>query len=757
MNLYDIVAPMTMDEAKATKQRLDKKCWKGKHKEGTKVKGGVRVNNCVPNESVAEDAWHAGDNAWSSENHEMFEGHLSVGDPVIVTAPNEYEGMTGEISDFAPSGKFVIVRLYNVDGEVSMHMSDIEYNQYADEEDELEEAELSAESMAKELIKFLNEHKNTNVVVGNSYICAPVSSVTKDQVCVLAHFDTPHKLVELDDTSAIFEVGGQVKKFPNDDMLEGDLIRTTCMFETLDDVNKFKTMLMLKFGGWHVYTKVIKTGPKVSEAANPAQQAAIAIAKKKEQGVEGKEVDEGWQDFNKVEPYAVCLAGKPVKKFDYYEQARRFHDNWKKKLYREGDKAKADTITLMPLNLDEAISKNALISKLQKDLPKVNDPKNKNAPPVNWTGPGKDDYGYTGYQGHGMPTDRAEQARIRAEKKKGVAEGNPWANVVHSTDIHAEKSQREQEHKKQAGLAAKVLKNHSQALDPKEIDLLTRYNLHHRGKPGVRLDNYDAKQAQQLIQNVLRFNKQGVAEDWIDDNAAEPLARYFADLYYGDFSATYKVKLTSHIYQAIQNGELSIEQLKADIDMLEKEKGIKEMDKSQPGAAGWNIDDYPLGAKGTTVKPTTVKNVVKSATKDLDAAFNSPEQLKKDADYRAYRAGVKQSRKQPPAPFITKDVDEGWKQKAAAVALSGAMAGAGGVTLNPNRIIDGQGRSAANPYGNVDSQGHVIKKPEAPKADAPKEKEKPKPVKESYWTKLQNERNTKLNSLVNELKESVKK
>lgn len=35
----------------AVRQRLDPKCWKGKHKEGTKIKGGVRVNNCVPNES----------------------------------------------------------------------------------------------------------------------------------------------------------------------------------------------------------------------------------------------------------------------------------------------------------------------------------------------------------------------------------------------------------------------------------------------------------------------------------------------------------------------------------------------------------------------------------------------------------------------------------------------------------------------------------------------------------------------------------
>ena len=30
------------------KQRLDPKCWKGYKKQGTKVKDGVRVNNCVP-------------------------------------------------------------------------------------------------------------------------------------------------------------------------------------------------------------------------------------------------------------------------------------------------------------------------------------------------------------------------------------------------------------------------------------------------------------------------------------------------------------------------------------------------------------------------------------------------------------------------------------------------------------------------------------------------------------------------------------
>jgi hypothetical protein len=88
----------------------------------------------------------------------------------------------------------------------------------------------------------------------------------------------------------------------------------------------------------------------------------------------------------------------------------------------------------------EAIGKKDLLNKLQKDLPKVTDPKNKNARPVAWTGPGKDDYGYTGYQGHGMPTDKQERDRIRADKKKGVAEGllysgDTWQDVLYRINV----------------------------------------------------------------------------------------------------------------------------------------------------------------------------------------------------------------------------------------------------------------------------------------------------------------------------------
>lgn len=65
----------------------------------------------------------------------MQERKLNVGDPVVVTAPNEFEGKTGEIAEFSPSGKFVVVNLYN-HGEHSMHLSDVEFNQYAADQDQ---------------------------------------------------------------------------------------------------------------------------------------------------------------------------------------------------------------------------------------------------------------------------------------------------------------------------------------------------------------------------------------------------------------------------------------------------------------------------------------------------------------------------------------------------------------------------------------------------------------------------------------------
>ena len=49
MKIYEIISEM--------KQRLDAKCWKGKKKQGSKMKGDTRVNNCVP----IEETYHGDD------------------------------------------------------------------------------------------------------------------------------------------------------------------------------------------------------------------------------------------------------------------------------------------------------------------------------------------------------------------------------------------------------------------------------------------------------------------------------------------------------------------------------------------------------------------------------------------------------------------------------------------------------------------------------------------------------------------------
>ena len=188
---------------------------------------------------------------------------LHVGDPVIVTAPNEFEGATGEIYDFAPSGKFVIVNLYN-HGKHSMHLSDVEYNQYADDQDEKE---------------FWNGDKEVN----------------------------------------------------ESNMSELDAMRQ--YLELMND-RQFKVAYGIS---------KVAFRQKYRALLNPAPAQDVPV-------------EEGFQDFNKVEPYEVCLAGKCVKTFDYYEDARRFHDNWKKKLYREGDKAKADKITLNPVMKEQGVA-----------------------------------------------------------------------------------------------------------------------------------------------------------------------------------------------------------------------------------------------------------------------------------------------------------------------------------------------------------------------------------------------------------------
>ena len=96
----------------------------------------------------------------------------------------------------------------------------------------------------------------------------------------------------------------------------------------------------------------------------------------------------------------------------------------------------------------------------------------------------------------------------------------------------------------------------------------------------------EKKRGQALGQNP-------VAEDWIDDDAAEPLARHFAELYYNGLSPADEAKMAAHVYQQVVDGEMSIEQLKQHIAKLEKEKGVAEgIDQDEYNSITSAVSEY---------------------------------------------------------------------------------------------------------------------------------------------------------------------
>lgn len=267
----------------------------------------------------------------------MQERKLVVGDPITVTAANEFEGKTGELADISPSGKFVVVNLYN-HGQHSMHLSDIEFNQYAadQEEDDWYDEDLN------EFVQFLAPA----AMIATTPVRGFAAGLPDNPLDVLPESNNP----KLDQLIKMIQAGKITAAGLKDPAVRPRIMQLVQQADPQADIAQL------------VATYAPATQVKATNVNDLKAQArsgnVMAQLPKTSAGTttyaQRHATFEGFQDFNKVEPYAVCLAGKPIKKFDYYEQARRFHDNWKQKLYREGNKEKADKITLMPLNLDES-------------------------------------------------------------------------------------------------------------------------------------------------------------------------------------------------------------------------------------------------------------------------------------------------------------------------------------------------------------------------------------------------------------------
>lgn len=131
-----------------------------------------RSINCASPKGFSQKAHCAGrkKNESVTENAE----ELNIGDPVVITGDVEFRGKTGDIADFGRDKRFVIVNLYN-HGKHSFHSSDVEYNDYADSDDEQEYQQRIAEGEQTE-----DRHPNDKPYGPETKPTMPAGSVRVD-------------------------------------------------------------------------------------------------------------------------------------------------------------------------------------------------------------------------------------------------------------------------------------------------------------------------------------------------------------------------------------------------------------------------------------------------------------------------------------------------------------------------------------------------------------------------------------------------
>jgi hypothetical protein len=108
----------------------------------------------------------------------------------------------------------------------------------------------------KNLQNFLKIYSNAPIV-GKSYVYTSITSMLPAHLLSVAHFDQPYKLLRYTSGKVIFEINGVKKQFPEGNSVEGDLLKTVLFFPTINDLEKFKTMLGLKFSEWSLKNKII--------------------------------------------------------------------------------------------------------------------------------------------------------------------------------------------------------------------------------------------------------------------------------------------------------------------------------------------------------------------------------------------------------------------------------------------------------------------------------------------------------------------
>lgn len=225
------------------KQRLDAKCWTGKHKEGTKMKGGIRVNNCVPNESIEE--------VWSQK----YKKSINCSHP----------------KGFSQKAHCAGKKKHNESYEMEMVCEDCGMCETHGNLNEIKKGQKDSNGFTKCWSGYHAQGTKKSSTTGKS-----VRNCVKNE-------NMDHEM----DGQAVTELKAAL-------LAHKKKLQTATNDETYDTIDKIMTRIAKSHGisGQKLHDMWVKQYGQIpdtwimKEAANAAQQAAIAIAKKKDKGVD---------------------------------------------------------------------------------------------------------------------------------------------------------------------------------------------------------------------------------------------------------------------------------------------------------------------------------------------------------------------------------------------------------------------------------------------------------------------------------------
>lgn len=122
----------------------------------------------------------------------------------------------------------------------------------------------------RDLRKFLDKHKTDDPKAGNEYVYASVQSVPVSKFVSFAHFSKAHKLVSLEEGYAFFQIGNQVKRFPEVGTLSGDALTEIYFFKSTEVLEKFIMLFDLKFSDYKKSNKPLDEN--FADGKNPGRK-----------------------------------------------------------------------------------------------------------------------------------------------------------------------------------------------------------------------------------------------------------------------------------------------------------------------------------------------------------------------------------------------------------------------------------------------------------------------------------------------------